>query len=142
MRSLRNIRSEFNVIPGAKINIQIVGGEKLFKGVVEYLKRLAKVENIEFLASAPSDSQAASVVVGDVKIIVPLKGVINVEEEIARQNKKLQKLEAELKSLEGRMNNQKFVSSAPADVVSATKTRIEEIKLAAGKINELISNFR
>ena len=142
VRSLRNIRSEFNVIPGAKINIQIVGGEKLFKGVVEYLKRLAKVENIEFLASAPSDSQAASVVVGDVKIIVPLKGVINVEEEIARQNKKLQKLEAELKSLEGRMNNQKFVSSAPADVVSATKTRIEEIKLAAGKINELISNFR
>lgn len=142
VRSLRNIRSEFNVIPGAKINIQIVGGEKLFKGVVEYLKRLAKVENIEFLASAPSDSQAASVVVGDVKIIVPLKGVINIEEEIARQNKKLQKLEAELKSLEGRMNNQKFVSSAPADVVSATKTRIEEIKLAAGKINELISNFR
>ncbi len=142
VRSLRNIRSEFNVIPGAKINIQIINGERLFSGVTEYLKRLAKVENIEFLDAAPLNNQAASVVVADTKILVPLKGVINIEEEIARQNKKLQKLEGELKSLEARMNNQKFVSSAPAYVVEATKARIEEIKLAEGKIKELISNFK
>ncbi len=142
VRSLRNIRSEFNIIPGAKINIQIDGGEKLFKDVVPYLKRLAKVDNVEFTSASSADKQSASVVVGDAKIIVPLKGVIDVEEEISRQNKKLQKFEAELKSLEGRINNPKFVSSAPKDVVESTKARIEEIKLAEAKIKELISNFK
>lgn len=142
VRSLRNIRSEFNIIPGAKINIQIDGGKELFEDVIPYLKRLAKIDNVEFTSVSSTDKQSASVVVGNAKIIVPLKGVIDVEEEISRQNKKLQKLEAELKSLEGRINNPKFISSAPKDVVEATKARVEEIKLAEAKINELIANFR
>ncbi len=142
VRSLRNIRSEFNIIPGAKINIQIDGGKELFEDVIPYLKRLAKIDNVEFTSVSSTDKQSASVVVGNAKIIVPLKGVIDVEEEISRQNKKLQKLEAELKSLEGRINNPKFISSAPKDVVEATKARVEEIKLAEAKINELIANFK
>ncbi len=142
VRSLRNIRSEFNIIPGAKINIQIDGGKELFEDVIPYLKRLAKINNVEFTSVSSTDKQSASVVVGNAKIIVPLKGVIDVEEEISRQNKKLQKLEAELKSLEGRINNPKFISSAPKDVVEATKARVEEIKLAEAKINELIANFK
>ncbi len=142
VRSLRNIRSEFNIIPGAKINIQIDGGKELFEDDIPYLKRLAKIDNVEFTSVSSTDKQSASVVVGNAKIIVPLKGVIDVEEEISRQNKKLQKLEAELKSLEGRINNPKFISSAPKDVVEATKARVEEIKLAEAKINELIANFK
>ncbi len=142
IRAIRNIRSEFNVIPGAKINIQIIDGEKLFKDVIPYLKRLAKVENVEFLNTAPSDKHSASVVIGNAKIIVPLKGIINIEEEIARQNKKLQKLEGELKSLNGRINNPKFVSSAPKDVVDTTKARVDEINSEIVKINELIENFK
>ena len=47
-----------------------------------------------------------------------------------------------MKSLEGRINNPKFVSSAPKDVVEATKTRIAEIKLSEAKINELILNLK
>lgn len=140
-RGIRNIRSEFNVIPGAKINIQIVDGKNLFGTVTEYLKRFAKVDNIEFLDTMPSDKHSASIVVNDTKIIVPLKGIINIDEEIARQNKKLEKLDNELKSLEGRINNPKFVSSAPADVVNSTKARIEEIKSEKEKISELICNF-
>ncbi len=142
VRSLRNIRSEFNIIPGVKINIQIDGGKELFEDVIPYLKRLAKIDNVEFTSVSSTDKQSASVVVGNAKIIVPLKGVINIKEEISRQNKKLQKLEAELKSLEGRINNPKFISSAPKDVVEATKARVEEIKLAEAKINELIANFK
>jgi len=142
VRSLRNIRSEFNIIPGAKINIQIDGGKELFEDVIPYLKRLAKIDNVEFTSASSADKQSASVVVENAKIIVPLKGVIDVEEEISRQNKKLQKLEAELKSLEGRINNPKFISSAPKDVVEATRARVEEIKLAEAKINELIANFK
>ncbi len=141
IRALRNIRSEFNVIPGATINIQIDGGKELFEPVLPYLKRLAKVDNVEFKSVDEADKHSASVVVGDTKIIVPLKGIINIEEEIARQNKKLEKLQNERKSLEGRINNPKFVSSAPADVVNSTKARIEEIKTAENKILELINNF-
>ncbi len=142
IRALRNIRSEFNVIPGAKINIQIDGGKELFEPVLPYLKRLAKVDNVEFQPAASADKHSASVVIGNAKIIVPLKGIINIEEELSRQNKKLEKLQNERKSLENRVNNPKFVSSAPEDVVNSTKARIEEIKTAEDKILELINNFK
>ncbi len=142
IRALRNIRSEFNVIPGAKINILIDGGKELLEPVLPYLKRLAKVDNVEFANAQSADKQSASVVVGDIKIIVPLKGVVDVEEELKRQNKKLEKLQNERKSLENRINNPKFVSSAPEDVVNSTKARIDEIKSAEDKILELINNFK
>lgn len=142
IRGIRNVRSEFNVIPGAKINIQIIDGENLFKDVVPYLKRLAKVENVEFLAAPSTEGQAASVVVSNSKILIPLKGIINAEEELSRQNKKLEKLQNERKSLEGRINNPKFVSSAPEDVVNSTRARIAEILDAESKIKEVIESLK
>ena len=79
--------------------------------------------------------------VGDTKIIVPLEGLIDIKKEIERQNKKIQKLEAELNSLNGRLNNDKFVNSAPKDVVEQTRARVEEIKTDISTISELIKKL-
>jgi valyl-tRNA synthetase len=80
--------------------------------------------------------------VGNSKIIVPLKGLIDLEEEIARQDKKIQKLEIELKPLLGRINNEKFTSSAPEDVVLKTRERIKEVETEIQAIREIIENLR
>ena len=63
-------------------------------------------------------------------------------EEIARQEKKLGKLQNERKSLEGRINNPKFVANAPADLIKQTKERIEEILVQERAINELIDSLK
>jgi valyl-tRNA synthetase len=142
IRALRNLRASFNISPSIKINIQIAGDTELFGEVMPYLKRLARVEEISFIEeSALSVSQSASCVVGNSKIVVPLAGLINIEEEIARQNKKLEKLENEKKSLEGRTSNERFLASAPPELVAQTRARIEEIAAETASIQELVSKL-
>ena len=104
---------------------------------------MAKVEEIKFSElDAPVAKQSASAVVGNSKIIIPLAGLINLDEEIARQNKKLDKILNEKKSLDGRINNPKFVSNAPQELIETTKARIEELAAQAATINELIDNLK
>ncbi|MDO5437866.1 MAG: hypothetical protein Q4F80_06690, partial [bacterium] len=126
--------------PSVKVNIKIQGEVELYKKVQNYLKRLGRVEEIEFADDA-ADKQAASAVVGNSKIIIPLKGLIDIEQEIKRQNKKLEKLNGEKQGLLGRINNENFVKSAPVAVVQKTKERIEEIEAEASVIESLIKNL-
>jgi len=142
IRALRNIRASFNIPVSSKVNIQIAGQIDLFKVVEKYLKRLAKVENIDFVDEKDLIlEQSASCVVGISKIVIPLKGLIDLEEEVKRQKKKTEKLETELKSLSGRINNEKFVNSAPKEVVEQTKARIDEINSEIASIEELVSKL-
>lgn len=71
-----------------------------------------------------------------------MENLIDFNEEIARQEKKLGKLQNERKSLEGRINNPKFVANAPADLIKQTKERIEEILVQERAINELIDSLK
>ena len=141
IKSLRNLRADFNIPVGLKINIKIDGDEELFSKIIPYIKRLARVENVSFEKNAKDDKHCAFCSVGDTKIIVPLEGLIDIKKEIERQNKKIQKLEAELNSLNGRLNNDKFVNSAPKDVVEQTRARVEEIKTDISTISELIKKL-
>ena len=146
IKSLRNARQSLNIPVSTVINIDIHASKEekpIFEAVTSYLKRLAKVEEIKFSElDALIAKQSASAVVGNSKIIIPLAGLINLDEEIARQNKKLDKILNEKKSLDGRINNPKFVSNAPQELIETTKARIEELAAQAATINELIDNLK
>ncbi len=146
IKSLRNARQSLNIPVSTVININIHSSKEekpIFEAVTSYLKRLAKVEEIKFCEfDAPVAKQSASAVVGNSKIIIPLAGLINLGEEIARQNKKLDKILNEKKSLDARINNPKFVSNAPQELIETTKARIEELAAQASTINELIDNLK
>ena len=104
---------------------------------------MAKVEKITYADdSVPAAKKSASAVVSASKIVIPLENLIDFNEEIARQEKKLGKLQNERKSLEGRINNPKFVANAPADLIKQTKERIEEILVQERAINELIDSLK
>ena len=141
IKSLRNLRADFNIPVGSKINIKIDGDEELFSKIIPYIKRLARVENVEFEKNSKDEKHCAYCSVGDTKIIVPLEGLIDINKEIERQNKKIQKFEAELNSLNARLNNEKFVNSAPKEVVEQTRARTKEIKTEISTISELINKL-
>lgn len=142
IRNIRNVRANFGISPSIKVNIKINGEKELYKKVESYLKRLARVESIEYIdGNCETEKQSANIVVQNSKIIIPLKNLIDINEEIKRQNKKLNKLNNEKSSLLTRINNPKFVQSAPETVVSKTKERIEEIKNETKTIEELIGNL-
>ena len=142
--SLRNVRQSFNIPLSLNFDIEIHASEDekpIFKEIESYVKRMAKVENITYADGEITAKKSASTVVSASKIVIPLENLIDFEQEIARQNKKLDKLSAERKSLEGRMNNPKFISNAPAELIEQTKCRIEEILVQEHNINDLIKSL-
>ncbi|MCI1273797.1 MAG: hypothetical protein LKG27_05110, partial [Clostridiaceae bacterium] len=121
----------FNISPAVKFDIEIRAqkSEKpIFEEIESYIKRLARVENISYAdMDKEIGKKTATAVVSASKIVIPLENLIDFNEEIARQQKKLDKLLTEKHSMEGRMNNPKFVENAKPELVAQTKDRIAEI---------------
>ena len=146
IKSLRNVRQSFNIPSSLKFDIEIRAekSEKLTFEVIEsYIKRLAKVEKISYADdTVPMPKKSATAVVSASKIIIPLENLIDFNEEIKRQQKKLDKLLAEKNSLSGRMNNEKFVANAPKELIEQTKARIDEITGQENTIKDLIQSLK
>ena len=141
--SLRNVRQSFNISPSIKVDIEVLADKDekaVFEAVIPYLRRLARVENIKFIENTDNTSKkSATTVVSASKIIIPLDNLIDIDAEIARQNKKLDKLLKEKSSLEGRINNPKFVEKAPQELVDETKAKIEELSGQQKAIEDFIN---
>ena len=146
IKSLRNVRQSFNIPTSATVDVEIraEGKEKEIFGEIEaYIHRLAKVNNITYAAiDAPVPPKSATAVVSTSKLIVPLADLIDLEAEVKRQEKKLDKLTNEKNSLLGRMKNEKFVANAPKELVEQTNARIEEIVAQEGVIKDLIESLK
>ena len=144
--SLRNVRQSFNIPMSLNFDIEIRASKEekpIFEEIESYIKRMARVENISYVQDTEQASnKSASAVVSASKIIIPLENLIDFDKEIERQEKKLAKLENERKSLEGRMNNAKFVENAPQELVNQTKDRISELQMQENTINELINSLK
>ena len=146
IKSLRNLRQGFNISMSVKFDIEIRADkaeDPIFKEIESYIKRLARVENISYADdNLPAPKKSATAVVWASKIVVPLENLIDFNEEIARQQKKLDKLLNEKKSLAGRINNPKFVANAPQELIAQTKERIDEITGQEKTILELIDSLK
>ncbi len=145
IKSLRNVRQSFNIPVSTKINIEILANseeETIFKDVEPYIHRLARVEDIKYVDEThKTQKQSASTVVSNSKIIIPLSGLIDLNEEIKRQNKKLEKLMNEKNSLLARVNNEKFMNNAKPELIEQTKARIEEIAVQEKTIKDLVNSL-
>jgi valyl-tRNA synthetase len=145
--TLRNIRQSLNIPFGTKIDVIIESYDALektaFQAARNYIEILAKAKSVEIKSdfSEEAPPQSASGVVGVSKIIVPLAGLIDVDKEIQRQKNKLEKLNKEKKSLEGRLRNEQFMSQAPDDVKEKTQNRVNELIAQINNINDLIGSL-
>ena len=144
--SLRNVRQSFNIPTSATVDVEIrtdKAEKDIFAEIEPYIHRLAKVNNISYAQmNAPVPPKSATAVVSASKLIVPLADLIDLEAEIKRQEKKLDKLTNEKNSLEGRMKNEKFVANAPKELVEQTNARIAEISAQQKVIEDLIESLK
>ena len=144
--SLRNVRQSFNISTSATVDVEVraEGREKeIFNAIESYIRRLAKVNNISYAEmNATVPPKSATAVVSTSKLIVPLADLIDLEAEVKRQEKKLEKLTNEKNSLLGRMKNEKFVANAPKELVDQTNARIEELTVQENVIKDLIKSLK
>ena len=146
IKSLRNVRQSFNIAHSLMLNIEIRANKEekeVFEAIESYIRRLARVDEILYAdETADIPPKSATAVVSASKIIIPLADLIDLDAEVARQQKKLDKLLAEKKSLSGRINNPKFVANAPKELIEQTNARIAEIEIQEKTISDLIESLK
>ncbi|ADG83394.1 valine--tRNA ligase [Thermincola potens] len=131
IKAVRNIRSEMNVAPSRKADVIINAGSGAAMEVLNrckpYLVNLAHIANLtleEKLDAEPEDAMSA--IIKGVEIYMPLKGLVDIQAEVARLRKELDVLEKELARVNGKLNNQKFLDKAPEDVIAKEKAKHAE----------------
>lgn len=135
--AIRSIRGEMNVSPGKKIVAQIAASDSVrseLESQQKVLMSLARLESLEWLPEGSDVEGAAVAPLADATVYLPLAGLVDVEEELARIEKNIAKAEKDVASLQGRLSNQKFVDSAPEAVVAKVRTDLDENR---AKLEEL-----
>ncbi len=132
--AVRTIRGEMNIKPGQTLTLLLQGGgsadRERLTATESLLKRMAKLERVEWLADGIEPPPAAMQIVGDLKLMVPLAGLIDVAAERARLEKEIARRRQELARIESKLGNAGFVAKAPADVVAKERERAAEIQNA------------
>ncbi len=127
IRSVRNSRAEVNTPLSKKIELLIKTNdqtvEQFLKANTSYIERFCNPETLTISSEIEAPETAMSAVITGAEIYLPLAGLINLEEEIARLNKELDKWSKEVKRVEGKLANKRFVESAPDAVVEAEKAK-------------------
>ncbi len=132
--AVRTIRGEMNIKPGQTMTLLLQGGgsadRERLAATETLLKRMAKLDRVEWLADGTEPPPAAMQLVGDLKLMVPLAGLIDVVAERARLDKEIARRRQELMRIEGKLGNAGFVEKAPADVVAKERERAAEMQNA------------
>ncbi|MFO0889542.1 MAG: valine--tRNA ligase [Isosphaeraceae bacterium] len=139
---LRNLRSERNVPPAAKIRPIIVArGEvaELLRGLKSpHIANLAGAESIEIVESAERPAESAVAVLSDAEVILPLEGLIDKAAERAKHKKTLTDLERQIAPLRAKLSNEAFVSRAPAEVVEAQRAKLADLEAQHAAVSDLM----
>ena len=129
---IRTIRGEANIKPSQEIPLLLQGGDTADRSNAaqseDMLARLANVTSIEWLADDIEPPLNALSLVGELKVMVPLAGLIDLDAERARINKEASKAQQELEKIEKKLGNEAFVAKAPEAVVAKERTRAEELQ--------------
>lgn len=136
--AIRTIRSEMNIAPGKLLPVLLRKGSDFDKNNYSahqhLLFTLAKLESVNWLSADETPPQSATAFVGELEIFIPMAGFINKEEETARLNREIAKMQKDLSTIENKLQNPQFVDKAPADVVAKEKARLQEITATLAKL--------
>ncbi|HZK23831.1 MAG TPA: valine--tRNA ligase [Oscillospiraceae bacterium] len=146
-RTIRYLRSEVQLPPGRKaqviLNVDSGASAQALAAGEAMLKKLANLEEMTVVRELPEQpQQALTAVVGDIEIYLPLKGLVDIEQEIKRLQKELKKLESEVARAEGKLNNQGFLAKAPQQVIAEERAKAENYRLRRDKVRERIISLR
>lgn len=147
IRSIRNIRSEMNVVPSKKAKLLVFSNEdeviETIKEGTKFFISLASTSEIQIIEDKneiPND--AVSVVIEGAELFIPLDELIDFEKEIERLSKEKSKLESEIKRVEGKLSNEGFVKKAPAHLIEEEKNKKVKFTDMLDKVIERIERIK
>jgi valyl-tRNA synthetase len=131
IRTIRNLRAEADVKPGAKVPVILQSESKPERQILEegysYIQDLGKVEPLTIVPTLEEETgEAIAGVTGTVQVLIPLTGIVDIDALRAKLEKNLNKVEGEVNSLTARLDNPNFVNKAPAEVVQGARDALAE----------------
>ena len=137
---VRNVRGEMNISPAKDLPIYIARGDATAKRRLEenrqFLSKLANLESITWLDDPADAPLSATALAGDLEILVPMAGLIDVDAELARLDREIDKIGIEAKKLTGKLSNPKFAHNAPAEVVAKERQKLEDFEGSLSQLQE------
>ncbi|MFC4528552.1 valine--tRNA ligase [Dyella halodurans] len=130
LSGIRRIRAEMNIAPGKTIPLLFADGDATDRAraakFAAQISFLARVDAPQWIEPGADEPAAAAAVVGSLRVLIPLAGLIDLGAEKTRLAKEIARIEGEIKKCEGKLGNANFVANAPAEVVTQERQRIAD----------------
>ncbi|OOY56120.1 valine--tRNA ligase [Solemya velum gill symbiont] len=128
--AIRKIKGEMNIAPGKRVPVLLADASEQDRKYSEinrsYLDFLARVESITILEQGDEEPESAVALIGDMRLLIPMSGLIDKDAECKRLEKEIGKAESEVERTGKKLQNPNFVDKAPEAVVAKEKEKLEE----------------
>ncbi len=142
---VRQIRGEMDIPPGKPLPVILenasAADQRRAAEHVSLLERVGRVESVTLLADGEEPPAAATALLDETRLLVPMKGMIDVEAERKRLGKQMDKLQADLGRARSKLDNPNFVNNAPADVVTQEKQRAADFERQVAQLSEQLEKL-
>ncbi|MEE8425785.1 MAG: valine--tRNA ligase [Woeseiaceae bacterium] len=142
---IRQIRGEMDISPGKPLPVILQNASdedrRRANDHALLLHRVGRVESVRILDEGVEPPASATALMNDMRLLVPMKGIIDVDAERARLEKQQNKLNADLTRNRAKLDNANFVNNAPADVVTKEKQRSDELQKQLGQLGEQLEKL-
>ncbi|MDA8855164.1 valine--tRNA ligase [Candidatus Pseudothioglobus singularis] len=137
---IRKIRGEMNISPGKPLPCFVKSYSSKDQSYIENNKAmlfaLAKLDTVDLLSQDEEEPESAIALVGEMKILIPLAGLIDKGAERDRLNKEIEKLSKLRSQFAAKLNNEKFINGAPEAVVNNEKDKLASTENALKDLNQ------
>ena len=137
---VRRIKGEQNIKPGKQVPVMLANTTErdvcYFNNNKHYLSFLARTESVEILAAGEDGPESATALVGDMRLLIPLAGLIDKDAELERLEKEMGRLKQDIERCSKKLANPNFVDKAPSAVVQKEQDKLEEAKSALNQLQE------
>jgi valyl-tRNA synthetase len=143
---VRRIRGEMNITPGKLLPVLLENGQdqdrKWLADNRDLILKLGRVEDIEWLQEGEQAPDSAIALLGDLRILIPMRGLIDKDAELARLTKEIQRLEKDLPRAEGKLNDPAFIAKAPPQVVEKEQAKLADMRSSLRQLRDQAERIR
>ncbi len=146
VQGIRQIKGEMNIAPGKRVPVLLMNAYERDRELVDkyhhMLDFMGRLESIEELEDEQSAPESATVLVGELKILIPMADLIDKSAEIHRLEKEIARLMKDISRIEGKLNNKNFTERAPANIVASESEKLAQARIRLSGLSEQLKKIK
>ena len=143
---LRQIRGETGIPPSKRLSVLLQGGHTQDRGRVErnrlFIEALGRIDSVKWLKPNAEVPESAIALVGDLKLLVPLAGTVNVEAELSRLSRELGRQTADREKSARKLSSENFLTRAPQNIVAKEKARVSDLESSIAQLKIQVERLK